>query len=73
VQCGQTGFYDRSVGFDPSLIGETALLNLGACRLQLRDLEGAAHCLRQLLSSKTHQARARQYLDMVEKLQRPTS
>src|SRR5207245_9808580 len=27
VQCGQTGFYDRSVGFDPSLIGETALLN----------------------------------------------
>jgi hypothetical protein len=70
VQCGRTGSYDRSTGFDPSLIGEVALLNLGACRLRLGNLDGAAQCLRPLLSSKTHGARARQYLDTVENLQR---
>jgi hypothetical protein len=70
VQCGRTGFYDRSTGFDPSLIGDAALLNLGACRLGMGNLDGAEQCLRPLLSSKTHGAKAREYLDTVENLRR---
>src|SRR5262249_28835430 len=31
VLLGETGSYDRSEAFEPSIIGETALMNLGAC------------------------------------------
>jgi hypothetical protein len=72
VHCGQSGIYDRSTGFDSSLIGETALMNLGACRLGLGDLEGAASCLQPLLSSKVHGVRARRYLETVDTLRRPS-
>src|SRR5262249_20576254 len=51
VTLGRTGLYDRSEPFNPSLVGESALLNLGACYLKLRDFARAEACFVQLLSS----------------------
>src|SRR5205807_1599715 len=35
VQLGRTGSYDRSVGFNPLVMGAPALMNLGICHLRL--------------------------------------
>ena len=37
VYLGRSGTYDRSAAFDPGLMGESALLNLGHCYLRLGD------------------------------------
>jgi glycosyltransferase involved in cell wall biosynthesis len=68
VRLEETGNYDRSESFDPSILGDNALLNLGACYLQLRELDKAEHCLRPLLQSQAAQARAAQYLEVVQSL-----
>jgi tetratricopeptide (TPR) repeat protein len=70
VEFGQTGRYDRTFGFDPSIIRENALANLGACFTRLRQLDRAEQCFQQLLASPTHQAQAAQNLAVVENLRR---
>lgn len=62
VRCGQTGAYDRSAAFDPSIIGPAAILNLGLCRLRQGDLERAERCFRQVQSASGYEDRAAQGL-----------
>jgi hypothetical protein len=68
VHLGQTGTYDRSVGFDPTIIGAAALQNLGSCYLRLGDPDRAEKCLKLLLAVPGHQEQARQNLAVVEQL-----
>lgn len=68
VQLGRTGSYDRSAAFDPSLMAEPAVLNLGNCYLRLGDAERAERCFTQLLTSPTHGTQARQGYTLVQGL-----
>ena len=70
VHLGRTGAYDHSEGFDPSIIGEQALFNLGTCYTRLRELDKSADCFRSLLGSKALQAQAAQGLAVVDNLRR---
>jgi hypothetical protein len=69
VHFGRTGEYDRSASFDPTIIGESALMNLGNCYLQMRQLESAQQCYQQLLDSKTYQTPALQNIGVIQRLQ----
>jgi tetratricopeptide (TPR) repeat protein len=69
VQLGRTGTYDRSASFDPTIIGESALMNLGNCYLQMGQLESAQQCYQQLLDSKTYQTAALQNIGVIQRLQ----
>jgi len=69
VQLGRTGTYDRSASFDPTIIGESALMNLGNCYLQMGQLEPAQQCYQQLLDSKTYQTPALQNIGVIQRLQ----
>jgi len=68
VHLAETGTYDRSEAFDPSILGERAILNLGACYTRLRDLDKAERCFLQLLSVETARAQAAQNLTVVQAL-----
>jgi hypothetical protein len=68
VQLGRTGDYDRSEAFDPSILGEPALMNLGACYTRLRELDKAEVCFLQLLGSKASHDQAAQNLVVVQSL-----
>ena len=68
VQLGRTGAYDRSASFDPTIIGESALMNLGNCYLQMGQLEPAQQCYQQLLDSKTYQTPALQNIGVIQRL-----
>lgn len=68
VELGETRTYDRSVAFDPRILGENPLLNLGACYTQLGELDRAEQCFQRLLHSQTAQTRAAQNLEMVRNL-----
>lgn len=70
IQLGQTNQYDRSLAFDPSLMAEPAVLNLGTCYFRLGDAERAERCFAQLLTSPTHGAQARQGYTLVQGLRR---
>lgn len=71
VRLGRDGSYDRAAPFNPSLMGEPALLNLGKCQVRLGDLEAAESCFRQLLHSTTPQGQqARQNFAYVQSLKR---
>jgi hypothetical protein len=67
VHLGKTRSYDRSRPFDPGLVGDDALMNLGACRWRLRELESAATCYRQLLGSRRFSIQAARNLADVER------
>lgn len=69
VQFGRTGSYDKSRNFDPRIIGETALLNLGACYRNLGERARAEECYRQLLGSKDFHAPATAGLAAVQGMQ----
>jgi tetratricopeptide (TPR) repeat protein len=68
VLCGRTGLYDRSDSFDPAIMGESAVLNLGACYTRLKRWDEAEECFRQLLPSKAYSERAAQNLRLVQEL-----
>src|SRR5260370_10066792 len=68
LQLGRTGAYDRSASFDPTIIGESALMNLGNCYLQMGQLEPAQQCYQQLLDSKTYQTPALQNIGVIQRL-----
>jgi hypothetical protein len=69
VEMGKTGSYDKFAGFDPRIIGEDAVMNLGACYWRLNDMPRAEACFRQLLTSPTHQQQASQNLITVKNAQ----
>lgn len=70
LELGRTGGYDRSNRFDPRMLGADALLNLGACYVQLDRLDDAEACLVQLAPHPELGAQARQFLDVVHKRRR---
>jgi hypothetical protein len=70
LEFGRTRIYDSSHGFAPTIIGDAALANLGACCTRLGQLDRAAQCFRQLLGSPTHHQEAAQNLAVVENLRR---
>jgi hypothetical protein len=60
IHLGRTGSYDHSAAFDPAILAEPTLLNLGICYLRLADPDRAEWCFAQVAASPTHQAQARQ-------------
>ena len=70
VHLGRTGAYDHSEGFDPSIIGEQALFNLGSCYTHLHELDKAVPCFQSLIGSKALQAQAVQGLAVIDNLRR---
>jgi hypothetical protein len=68
VRLGRDGDYDRSAPFDPDVMGDAAVMNLGICRLRLGQLDQAEACFRQLLDSPAQYAKALQNLAVVEDL-----
>jgi len=70
VRLGRRGTYDKSTSFDPRIIGDDAVLNLGVCYIRLGKLGDAEPLLRRLLGSPTLGAQAKQNLDAVRELRR---
>ena len=68
LEMGRTKSYDHIDGFDPDIIGASALMNLGICLVRLGDLDKAIGCFGQLLAHPDHQAKARQNYAMVQKM-----
>jgi hypothetical protein len=62
LTCGETGNYDRSLPFDPRLIGDLAVINLALCRAQLGQKDGAAALLRAVPESSPDYGPAQQLL-----------
>src|SRR5262249_2105285 len=73
IHLGRSGTYDRSAAFDPSLMGDLALFNLGNCYLRLGDEDRAEACFTALLTSATHQTQARRGCDAVQALRSRTA
>jgi hypothetical protein len=69
VDMGKSGSYDKSAPFDPRIIGEDAVMNLGLSYWRLNDLPRAEACFRQLLTSASHKAKASHNLVMVKNAQ----
>lgn len=72
VQMGKDHSYDQGVSFDPSLVGDDAKANLGACLLRLGNVEEAGAVFKELISSLTHGAQARSSLDAIEQFMQQT-
>jgi hypothetical protein len=53
LHLSRTGMYDRSEPFDPRLLGESAVLNLGLCYARMGEADKAETCFLQLLGSTT--------------------
>jgi tetratricopeptide (TPR) repeat protein len=58
VQMGQTGDYDHSMAFDPTIMGAPAVMNLGVCYAELGEFKKAIACYGQLLNHPTLGAEA---------------
>jgi len=68
ITLGRTGTYDHSAAFDPSIVADLALLNLGNCQVRLGALSRAEWCYAQLLENPKHQTQARKGLELVKQL-----
>jgi hypothetical protein len=68
VECGKSGRYDQALSFDPRILGDDAVLNLGACYLRLSKLDDAERCFRQIEAASPRAAEARQNLAVVASL-----
>ena len=67
LHLGRTGAYDRSHRFDPGVLGAEALINLGACYLQMRRLDEAEACLVQLAADPRFGPQASKMLALAQK------
>jgi tetratricopeptide (TPR) repeat protein len=70
LDMGRTGAYDRSANFSPDILGESALMNLGACYLQVGELDAAERCFGQVLNSPTAREEARRGYARVQALRK---
>ena len=70
LEMGRAHSYDRSVSFNPAIIGDDALLNLGACLLRQGKMDEAERCFKGLLKSDTRGSEARSNLDATGRLRR---
>ncbi|MCI0377094.1 MAG: glycosyltransferase [Gemmataceae bacterium] len=71
LELGKNASYDRSAAFDPDILGDAVLVNLGKCYLRLGRLDRAESCFRQALENSSYHAEAAQYLSQLRSLQRP--
>jgi hypothetical protein len=62
----RTGTFDHSAAFDPSIMGEAALLNLGICYRRLGEQAKAKQCFQTLLASPQYHAQAQTQLEGLE-------
>ncbi|HLJ95660.1 MAG TPA: glycosyltransferase family 2 protein [Gemmataceae bacterium] len=67
-ECRRTGVYDRSESFDPAILGELVVLNLGVCYTRLSQLDKAERCFLSLLENPTFRDRAAQNLALVQSM-----
>lgn len=67
VHLGRTRSYDRSTGFDPAMVGDDALANLGACYGRLGELDRAEACYRALLANPKFHAEATHHLALIQR------
>jgi len=72
VELGRSGTYDHSAAFDPSIMAEPAVLNLGHCYLRLGEPDRAESCFKPLLANPAHKDRARRGCDLAEAMRRAT-
>lgn len=72
LDLGRSGRYDRSHRFDPRILGEDALMNLGACYLQMRKLDEAEACFVQLTTSQTWGRQASRHLATAQRWRKPS-
>lgn len=70
LHLGRTGTYDRSHAFDPQILGAEAMVNLGACYLQMRKLDEAEACFVQLTTHPRFADPARKMLELAQKWRR---
>jgi hypothetical protein len=70
LHLGRTGAYDRSHRFDPAVLGNEALINLGACYLQMRKLDEAEACFAQLAGDPSLSAQAAKFMALAQKWRR---
>jgi hypothetical protein len=70
IHLGRTGTYDRTHRFDPRVLGEDALMNLGACHMQMRQLDEAEACFVQLATSPAWGKQANHHLATIQKWRR---
>ncbi len=65
IRLGQTGLYDRSRGFDPSILNRHSWANLGACYLEMGQLDQAQTCFQHLRNDPVAREQAEQGLAVV--------
>ena len=70
---GRTGGYDRSQRFDPGLLHEESLINLGACYLQLKRPGEAEACFLQLTTHPRLGPEASRMLALAQKWKHESS
>jgi len=62
IALGREGDYNAELGFDPSILGRAAMLNLGKCYLMLNRRDNATQCFEVLKTDPDHGAEARKLL-----------
>ena len=72
LHLGRSGTYDRSHAFDPQILGAEAMVNLGACYLQMRKLDEAEACFVQLTTHPRFAEPATKMLALAQKWRRET-
>ena len=66
LEMGRTHQYDTREGFDPDILGRSALMNLGICQLQMRHWNEARTSLRKLLPDAAHRDRSARLLELID-------
>jgi tetratricopeptide (TPR) repeat protein len=67
LHLGKTRSYSKCRGFDPQIVGERALFNLGHCRMRLGQWADAQECFRQLLASSIYEVQAAKNLMVIQR------
>lgn len=68
IQMGKEHSYDRSVGFDPRILGGEAELNLAVCLIRQAKLKEAKEILESLSASEEHRQAAEQNLRAIKRI-----
>ena len=71
LEMGRTGQFDTGGGFDPDILGPTALLNLGVCHIHLGNWEAARACLAPVMTDPAHGVKAARLYGYAVQKQKP--
>ncbi len=70
IQMGKEHSYDKTVGFEPHILGNEAQLNLAVCLIRQVKLNEATEILETLSTSEKHHKAAEQNLRAIKKIRR---